>query len=347
MKEKLKQKRNIDELISVVIPIYNVEDYLNDCLESVVNQSYKNLEIILVNDGSTDNSYRIIERFKNKDSRIKVINKSNGGLSDARNVGMKKSSGELIYFFDSDDILAPSTVEILYNELIKRNIDVIQCDIQKFYKDSELEILFEKSINQENSYRKSVFNTESAILNIIETDGLLTVNTVNKLYKKSLFMDNNIEFPIAKINEDNFTTYRILLSSNEVAHISYTGVYHRQRQGSIMNSPFSNKREDMISAANSMKTDVLSIYPQHEDRLNYNVFLAQISYLNLLATSPNRFDYESEYETIRADMNSQISIIPNNQFRKIDKLNIFSVNRGLKFHTVFRNTVNKVKKQIN
>ena len=112
------------ELISVIVPIYDIEKYLNKCIESIVNQSYENLEIILIDDGSTDESGKICDKWKEKDGRIKVIHKENGGLSDARNVGIENSTGEILYFIDGDDYIDFDIIDNLYFSLLENNTDI-------------------------------------------------------------------------------------------------------------------------------------------------------------------------------------------------------------------------------
>ena len=124
-------------LISIIIPVYNVEKYLSECIESVINQTYKNLEIILVNDGSTDSCPQICEEYAAKDNRIKVIHKKNGGLSDARNIGLKQATGALISFVDSDDLLSLDFCQRLLDALIESDADIVECDFVKFEEETE------------------------------------------------------------------------------------------------------------------------------------------------------------------------------------------------------------------
>ena len=120
----------MEDLISVVVPIYNVEKYLKTCIETIIKQTYKNIEIILVNDGSTDNSLQICNEFKEKEKRIKVINKKNGGLSDARNIGLKKAKGKYICFIDSDDFINEKYIEELHSLIIKNNAQIAICSFE-------------------------------------------------------------------------------------------------------------------------------------------------------------------------------------------------------------------------
>lgn len=122
---------NESHKVSVVIPIYNVQDYLNDCIKSIVNQTYQNLEIILVDDGSPDSCPMICDEWKNKDSRIIVIHKKNGGLSDARNAGLNKASGEYVFYVDSDDYLEDDTIEWMVSCAIRYNAEIVACTCKK------------------------------------------------------------------------------------------------------------------------------------------------------------------------------------------------------------------------
>lgn len=176
------------ELISVIIPVYNVEKYLNKSIESVIKQTYKELEIILVDDGSTDSSGKICDEFAQKDDRIKVIHKKNGGLSDARNAGISEAKGKYLGFIDSDDYIDKNFYEILYNVLKKYNSDISICKHRETYTDyeentSKLEI------------KEQVFNTEQALKELL-LFGEVNNYAWNKLYKKELF--NEINYPVGK-----------------------------------------------------------------------------------------------------------------------------------------------------
>lgn len=127
----------MDKLISVIVPIYNVEKYLTKCIESIINQTYENLEIILVDDGSPDNCPIICDEYAKRDSRVKVIHKKNGGLSDARNAGLDIATGEYIMFIDSDDFVEIDMMESMMNNMIDNNVDLVVCNIKYIYDNSE------------------------------------------------------------------------------------------------------------------------------------------------------------------------------------------------------------------
>ncbi len=210
-------------LISIIVPVYKVEEYINKCVDSIINQTYKNLEIILVDDGSPDNCPKICDEYAKKDSRIKVIHKPNGGLSDARNRGIKEATGEYIGFIDSDDYIDEGMYEYLY-ELIKKY-------------DADISICGHRDVGLVN--REGVVPNEELKLNNIEAlkilaeDGVIKNHAVTKLYKRSLFIDNNIEYPVGKIMEDILTTYKLIEKSKVIVVGTKTFYNYLKREDSI------------------------------------------------------------------------------------------------------------------
>lgn len=207
------------DLVSIIIPIYKVEEFLEECVNSVLNQTYTNLEIILVDDGSPDSCPSICDNFEKKENRIKVIHKQNGGLSSARNVGIDLATGQWIMFFDSDDVLHPSTIERLLNGVkTNQNCKVAACTYQKFDKN----YLFENYSNP--SYQIMTYDEYVHVpLNII---------ACAKLYKTELF--KTIRFPLGKLHEDEFTTWKVLVQSEKILYLPEPLYFYRQRVGSIM-----------------------------------------------------------------------------------------------------------------
>lgn len=229
----------MEELISVIVPIYNVEKYLNKCIESIINQSYSNLEIILVDDGSKDSSGIMCDSYILKDKRIKVIHKENGGLSDARNVGLDKAKGEYIVFIDSDDWIDEKMIEILYNIIKKNNSDISICDYFLAYNE-------EIQTQKEDIEIINLSNIE-ALKTIYDKDlGVCMIVAWNKLYKRNLFKDD-IRYPYGKIHEDEFTTYKLLYKAKKISYTNQKMYYYRQRKNSIT-STFTKKRLDCLEA---------------------------------------------------------------------------------------------------
>lgn len=200
---------NMREL-TIVVAIYNVEDYLDRCLHSLHNQTVKDYEVVCVNDGSTDGSRRIIEKYLQMDSRFSVIDKKNGGLSDARNVGLKACSSEFISFVDGDDFVSENYVEIALNEVKSKKADMLVFAYNQYYLSN-------------NSREKISLRIKDGVYNIVDNKEILayTPNAAwNKVYKTSLFKDNAIEYPFGYRHQDMGTTPKLLLNSKRVAYLN-------------------------------------------------------------------------------------------------------------------------------
>ncbi|MBK2255832.1 glycosyltransferase family 2 protein [Francisella philomiragia] len=210
-------------LVSVIIPIYNVEQFLSRCLDSVINQTYKNLEIILVNDGSSDNSLEICEDYAKKDNRIKIVNKNNGGLSSARNAGLDICKGKYISFIDSDDWVSLDYIDILYENIVDNEADISIVDfITKTDSNNNSNIENKNQINcylQPEILQKSLFYELPSI-------------ACAKLYKSELFKHNR--FTDGIIFEDEDIMYKLFAASKKVVVSKYIAYFYFQREQSIM-----------------------------------------------------------------------------------------------------------------
>ena len=236
-------------LISLIIPVYKVEKYLEKCIQSVINQTYENLQIILVDDGSPDNCGKICDEYAKKDHRIEVIHKSNGGLSDARNKGLEIAKGEYIGFVDSDDYIEADMYEVLYNLLKQYNADVSICN---FYTVSQGKISIKNADNGINEYNRI------EILKEILLDKNIQSYAWNKLYKKELF--DEIKYPIGKKYEDIGTTFYLLEKCNKIVVTGKSEYYYINRQDSIVN----NVTESTI-------TDYIELIMQRYDYIEENI----------------------------------------------------------------------------
>lgn len=230
------------ETISIIVPVYNVEDYLDRCVESIINQTYKNIEIFLIDDGSTDSSGKKCDKWSKLDERIKVYHKKNGGLSDTRNYGINKSTGKYLTFIDSDDYIDQEYIEYLYS-LIKRDnydISIAQQTIvtKNDKKESTLEV-------KEITYEKM-----DAIKHLLLEDSF-TVSACAKMYKRELF--DNIRFPKGKLYEDNGTMYKIFDNIEKVICSTRPIYYYVIRNSSITTQKFTQKKLDIISLTDEME----------------------------------------------------------------------------------------------
>ena len=234
--------------ISVIIPVYNVEKYLDRCIESVVNQTYKNLEIILVDDGSPENCPQICDEWTKKDDRIIVVHKKNGGLSDARNKGIDIASGTYICFVDSDDYISENMIEKLYNVLTEANAEISICNF-RYVDESGNDCTDKKLFSNDNlPITDNVLSSFDILADkMFEPKNWYWVVAWNKLYKKELFDD--IRYPVGKIHEDEYVIHKILIKCHNVACVSDMLYYYVQRNDSIMKSTKTNPRRiDYIEA---------------------------------------------------------------------------------------------------
>ena len=238
--------------ISVIIPIYNVEKYLKRCIESIIKQTYSNLEIILVDDGSPDGCAKICDEYKNKDERIVVIHKKNGGLSDARNAGLKVATGVIISYIDSDDYVDLDMYEKMTKAMEEKNADIVVCGTNIDYEDGHTKVKCEK---EEKS-----FNREEAL---IELNSFKSFDMAvwNKLYKREVV--DKIEFPVGKKSEDYFVMYQYFARAKKVVIINQAKYHYFQRSNSI--SRGKNVTHDYIEGSKSQKEFFKKNFPD----LNY------------------------------------------------------------------------------
>lgn len=243
---------NSTPLVSIIIPIYNVENYLEQCIISVVHQTYKNLEIILVNDGSPDNSLGICEQWKRADSRIKLINKDNGGLSDARNCGLRVSSGELVLFVDSDDWISINMVENMVNEMIQNDVDLVVCDFIRVFPDGFMEK------NNKQDFPPKVVSVDEFLKLVLE-DKVVTNHTWRRLYKKK-YIPKDV-FPKNRNFEDIFSTPKFVKNISKVLIVNDAYYYYRFNDNSIVNNLNYKNVKDHFDALLTSNSIVMNSYP--------------------------------------------------------------------------------------
>lgn len=219
--------------ISIIVPVYNVENYINGCIDSILNQEFKNFELILVNDGSTDKSGLICDEYEKKDDRVKVIHQEYKGVSAARNVGINNAKGHYIGFVDSDDYIYKDMYSTLYNLCEQTNSDIGVC---KLFREIDGKI-----INLDDKLIIKEMDNEEAMKELFK--GILyRFSLANKLFKKSCF--NGVEFPEGRIHEDLSTTYKLFANSLKTVYTNSTGYIYVKRNNSILTKQFYEKRLD-------------------------------------------------------------------------------------------------------
>ena len=274
------------ELISVIIPIYNVEAYLDECIASVIAQTYSNLEIILVDDGSPDNCPQMCDEWAAKDSRIRVIHKENGGLSDARNAGIDRSTGDYIAFVDSDDWIEPEMYEIMLAALKNENADICACNILSCF------------LERRNAWGCEEYTVggSAEILSLLYRDTAYPVSALNKLYHRKLW--NDLRFPKGKICEDAFTTYLLVDKASKIVQIPDALYCYRIRENSIMTTAFSHKRMDEEEAWRCNYEFIRDNYPNLK-KTAFDFYLQKVSILIHTIPREERAHYAAEYTYLK------------------------------------------------
>ena len=221
--------------VSVIVPVYNVEVFLKRCVHSLQNQTYSNIEIILVNDGSTDNSAAICDMYAEEDDRIKVIHKSNGGLSDARNVGLEKATGKYISFVDSDDYVDSNFIMRLVSSCIRYNCKIGKIGMMPVFDDDGV-----NNIKDDSSVDDKLYTTEEYLQEINRINSGFSV--CNKIFEKELF--NEIRFPKGKLHEDVAVIYKLVAKSGKIVDISENLYFYYHNPDSITKCKITSRRLD-------------------------------------------------------------------------------------------------------
>lgn len=302
MKEEIYAKKL--PLISVIIPVYNVEEYLSRCLDSVIKQTYTNLEIIVVDDGATDNSGKICDEYREKDKRIKVIHKLNGGLSDARNVGLDTATGEYISFIDSDDWVSNDYIEYLYLLLVKNECDVSVCGFCRTK---------EKILKKKMETKKiEIYEKEVAVENLLYQK--ISTSAWGKLFRIKLWDD--VRFEVGKIYEDVEPIYLIFQKSKRVVVTNQNKYFYFCRKGSIVNQKFSIRKMDYVENCRKVLENVKTNYPMFEKAAISRLMWAEIHVL-MYMNKPEY--YFNEYRMLKDDIKKYRRIVMK------DKQNKFNV----------------------
>lgn len=252
------------ELVSVIVPIYNVEAYLERCVESILQQTYKHIEIILVDDGSPDRCGSMCEEYAQKDNRIKVLHKENGGLSDARNAGLEMAKGKYVLFVDSDDLIKKELVESCVQTAEKNSSDIVIFDFNRVEENEEIVTTME--IEKSGTY---TLESEPRIL-------FGSPSAVNKLFRRDLFIKTGIRFPVGKYYEDLGTIPKLLLLADKIDYIKKSYYDYMIRSGSIMTAAkFEKNYEDRTEMLNG----ILDFY---KEKNVYENFYKELEYLAVL-----------------------------------------------------------------
>ncbi|MBU8586943.1 glycosyltransferase [Priestia megaterium] len=241
--------------VSIIVPVYNVENYLVKCVNSILNQTLDNIEIILINDGSTDSSGEICNDFARIDERVSVIHQKNGGLSDARNTGLDVAKGKFVAFVDSDDYIHKDMYRLLVKTIEESECDIAEAGYKEVFEDTP----YDDKVVYDDKVSKRTYSGKSAIASTI-MDHDCRNYVWNKLYKRELWKHSR--FPYGKLFEDVFTTYKIVEKASKVVKIDSVLYYYFQRSNSIVNSSFSIRKLDHCEALEEMMLFIEKKYPE-------------------------------------------------------------------------------------
>ena len=310
--------------ISIIIPIYNAEDYLNECLDSVVNQTLSDIEIICINDGSSDNSLSIVEEFATKDSRIKIISQKNNGQGSARNKGLNIANGKYIYFMDADDKIELNTLNDCYEIMEKDNLDFVMFQLINY--DDENDVFY-----QENDYDMPKINklVENNIFSYNDLNHLIfqvAVSPVNKLYNKKFLENINVKFPEDVIFEDNIFFWNVFLNAEKIKFIPQH--YYIRRRHSLSTTGNAGIRfVDTLEVHNR----IFEIFKKFNlfEEFKRNLFNKKISLANIRFNQVHEEFKSDFFKEMKKDFENMI-----NQYGKNIVLNNLNSENKLIFETV-------------
>ena len=347
----------MDDKITVIVPVYNVENYLRKCLDSIIAQTYKNIEIIVVNDGSTDASGQICQEYTQIDNRIVYIEKENGGLSEARNVGLDKMTGSYVTFIDSDDWAELDYVEILYKKIIEYQADI---SVGNYYSYNEDEETYYFHIYGDSYYEK-VYDNISIFENLYESQEMKSfalISAWGKLYKAKLF--DYLRFEKGKLGEDGYFNQKMYLSVNKVVYLN-KGLYaYRQRSGSITNTWTEKWMHALVDAMSERITLLANMgYPLEKHLAVYRQML-EVSLANGQASGLSDTATYKEFEMKRTLLNQLLiqeqkekkAIVLAANYAYVEQVmttikSICYHNRSIRFYLINNDFPNEWMKQLN
>lgn len=315
------------KLVSVVIPVYNVQNYIKKCLDSVLAQSYKNLELILVDDGSKDDSGSICDTYALKDDRIKVIHKKNGGLSDARNVGIEQAGGEYITFIDSDDFVAENMIELLYKSMEEHQADVAIGDALHVFDSAECSF---SSVEKCREY-----TPEEAIEEMWYQTGFLP-SAWGKLYKRKLF--SNLKFKVGIIFEDIDIMHEIFYAANKIVYNSSQLYAYVHRENSITTHKFSQRDLEIQNICDRI---LEFSKDKSEDMQKAALAYCMVGNLRVFLNAPNQPEFQEAVQKAKILLNQNARKVTAN--KKIRK----KLRYGLYLYLYFRPVIRFVYVKIN
>ncbi len=316
----------MNDLISVIIPVYNCEEYLRECVESVLSQSHSALEIIAVNDGSTDGSGALADELAAEDARIKVFHKENGGPSSARNLAISKASGKYIFCIDSDDCIEPGTLETLFNACEEKGAQMAVCSYKRFsgqYVPFTYENVKEEVLDSHEATKR------------MTCDMGFSHSSCAKLYLASLW--EGVTFPEGKIYEDYQTTFRLIAKSQSIVYCDAQYYCYRIHTGSIMRSGITRKNLELIDISEKVTDELTELYPQLKELVVYQHVRTCLRLLkNIMNEGRDKYP-ETQQRIVDYVRQQKNFMLKSPDVKTVDKIKVGSlcISRGL-FHFIYK-----------
>lgn len=309
--------------LSVIVPVYNAEKFLDKCIQSIRGQTYSNMEIILVEDGSTDGSLSICRRHESEDERIRVIAKENEGVSAARNTGLDYATGEYIGFVDSDDYIEEDMYELLLSNMEEGRAELAVCGIAQVYDNRVIkdEIVFKKVVSR-----------EEAVFMVLESR-YISVNPVNRVFKRELF--DGLRFPVGMTSEDAYLILDILAKTKRVSVDLTPKYYYVHRTNSITTSGYKKTDRCVITAYEKNKKIVEECYPQYKDVAEFRLFWSYYYVLDKMLLSEGEVPEDEKREIVSFLKKHWRAIIKNPYVGRGRKIATVSLRLGVPFYKIF------------
>ena len=312
-------------MISVIVPVYNAEKYLHKCLDSILSQTYTDLEVILVNDGSTDTSGEICEQYKLLDHRIIVIHKENGGQATARNMALEIAKGDYIGFIDSDDYIAPEMYKTLLSSLEANGCDISICS--RYHVDE----LSGKEYPIFCLDHQLVMDSKESLKRLCIYD-CVDSSPCDKLFKRALFEE--IRYPIGYICEDVDVVFRLLYKAQKIVHCGIPLYYYLQRKGSTSHSGFSEKTKGLVIYHKNVSNFVKEKHPEFSEEADYFFISRLLIIYDIIVSSKYKGHYKKEIE--RLIWQNKRVVQTNRYFNKREKQKVFLIK--LKLYSLAKGT---------
>ncbi|MDC6078319.1 glycosyl transferase [Limosilactobacillus fermentum] len=275
-----------EPLVSIVVPIYNVQDFVEKCIKSILKQTFQDFELLLVNDGSTDNSIKVCKQYMHKDERIRILNKENGGLSDARNYGIDRAKSDYVVFVDGDDYVDERFIEELYKSITNEKSEIAICGYIGVTNDGEM--INEVSLNEPNNL--SFITGKELLRYSYKPRGVVNEVAWNKIYKKEVF--DGVRFTKGKYYEDSYILASLYWNIKKISLVKENLYFYVQRSGSITNSAISKKK---VMDANELRLNRINFF-YSKDRELY--LLAVDEYLYWIAGVVAEIYQDNEFKDI-------------------------------------------------